>query len=60
MSFKVKCEACSAEGRIIHKKGVSVFSNTVRGEGAITITYGEEGGYDIEIKCTQCGNKVED
>ena len=51
MSFKVKCEACSAEGRIIHKKGVSVFSNTVRGEGAITITYGEEGGYDIEIKC---------
>lgn len=61
MSFKTICEKCGAEGKLIQKENVSVFSRAVRGEGAITIFYGEEEGYDtIKIECTKCGNKIAD
>lgn len=61
MSFKTICGECGAEGRLIQKKEVSVFSRTVRGEGNITIFYGEEEGYDvINIKCSKCGHEIAD
>lgn len=61
MSFKTICEKCGAEGKLFQKKDVSVFSRAVRGEGDITITYGQEEGYDvIELKCLKCGHKVEE
>ena len=61
MSFKTICEKCGAEGKLIQKKDVSVFSRAVRGEGSIAIFYDEEEGYDvIRIKCTKCGNEIAD
>lgn len=61
MSFEVKCGECGAEGKIFQKKDASVFSRAVRGEGSITLFYGQEDGYDtVMIKCTNCGHEVAD
>ncbi len=61
MAFKTICEECGAEGKIVQRDNISVFSNAVVGEENITISYGEEERYDvIELRCLKCGHKVEE